>query len=139
MRECNNLCRGGKMQTKEQYPIFLTVKHVAEILGVGIKKAYEVTEQKGFPLVRIGRLKRVNRDAFFQWIENKSNEELCEVKETREWTNDELEYLVRFYEHDGASSIAYALERSSKEVTEKWNELKKSEQIELYKKHNRYS
>jgi hypothetical protein len=31
-------------------------------------------EQKGFPLIRIGRLKRVNRDAFFKWLEQQSQQ-----------------------------------------------------------------
>jgi excisionase family DNA binding protein len=54
---------------KEQYPIVMTAKHVSEILGCSLRIAYEVMEQKDFPLIRVGRLKRVSRDAFFKWLE----------------------------------------------------------------------
>ena len=62
------------MQTIQDYPIILKVEHVAEILGITQRHAYEVMEQKGFPLIRIGRLKRVNRDAFFKWLEQQSQQ-----------------------------------------------------------------
>lgn len=61
------------MQTKEQYPITMTAKHVAEVLGISLRVAYEVMEQKDFPLIRIGRNKKVNREAFFKWMERQSN------------------------------------------------------------------
>lgn len=58
------------MKRKEDYPIVLTVKEVMEILGIGKRVAYELMDQPGFPLVKIGdRLKRVNRDAFFEWMD----------------------------------------------------------------------
>lgn len=53
----------------EDYPIMLKVDHVAEVLGVAKRTAYEIMDQKGFPLVKIGRKKVVPRDAFFNWIE----------------------------------------------------------------------
>lgn len=61
------------MKRKEDYPIVLTVKEVMEILGIGKRKAYELMDQPGFPCVKIGeKLKRVNRDAFFRWLEKAS-------------------------------------------------------------------
>ncbi|WP_026049359.1 helix-turn-helix domain-containing protein [Bacillus bingmayongensis] len=51
------------------YPIMLNVDHVKEILGVAQRTAYDIMDQKGFPLVRIGRKKVVPRDAFFNWLE----------------------------------------------------------------------
>lgn len=58
------------MKRKEDYPLVLTVNEVMEILGIGRRKAYELMDQPGFPCIRIGeKLKRVNRDAFFEWIE----------------------------------------------------------------------
>jgi excisionase family DNA binding protein len=59
--------------TSTDYPLILTADHIAEIMGVSRRIAYEMMEYKGFPLVRIGRLKRVNRDSFFNWLENKAN------------------------------------------------------------------
>jgi excisionase family DNA binding protein len=52
------------VKRKEDYPIVLTVKEVMEILGIGKRIAYELMDQTDFPTVRIGKLKRVNRDAF---------------------------------------------------------------------------
>jgi excisionase family DNA binding protein len=57
------------MDYKEKYPIVMTAKHVSEILGCSLRIAYEVMEQPDFPLIRIGRHKKVNREAFFRWLE----------------------------------------------------------------------
>jgi excisionase family DNA binding protein len=57
------------VKRKEDYPIILTVKEIMEILGIGTRIAYELMDQKDFPTVKIGRLKRVNRDSFFEWID----------------------------------------------------------------------
>ena len=57
------------MKTIADYPLILTADHISEILGISRRMAYETMEFEGFPLVRIGRLKRVNRDSFFKWLE----------------------------------------------------------------------
>lgn len=57
------------IKTKDDYPLVMTVDEVKDILRVGKRIAYEVMERKDFPLIRIGKLKRVNRDAFFDWIQ----------------------------------------------------------------------
>jgi excisionase family DNA binding protein len=57
---------------KENFPLILKAKHVAEIMGCSERTAYEMMELNGFPLVRIGRLKRVNRDAFLNWFDQQS-------------------------------------------------------------------
>jgi excisionase family DNA binding protein len=59
--------------TSTDYPLILNADHIAEIMGVSRRIAYEMMEYKGFPLVRIGRLKRVNREAFFNWLETRVN------------------------------------------------------------------
>ncbi|MGE6313443.1 DNA-binding protein [Bacillus mycoides] len=51
------------------YPIMLNVDHIKEILGIAQRTAYDIMDQKGFPLVRLGRKKVVPRDAFFNWLE----------------------------------------------------------------------
>lgn len=55
------------------YPLMLTAEHIAEIMGVSKRIAYELMEYKGFPLIRVGRLKKTNRDAFFGWLEKQAN------------------------------------------------------------------
>lgn len=57
------------MKRKEDYPLVLTVADIMEILGIGKRVAYALMDQEDFPTVRIGKLKRVNRDAFFNWID----------------------------------------------------------------------
>jgi excisionase family DNA binding protein len=57
------------VKRKEDYPLVLTVTDIMEILGIGKRIAYELMDRTDFPTVRIGKLKRVNRDMFFEWIE----------------------------------------------------------------------
>lgn len=56
---------------KKDYPIVLTATEIAEILGVSKRVAYEIMDTTGFPLIKIRRSKRVNRDDFFNWLEQK--------------------------------------------------------------------
>lgn len=58
---------------REQYPLVLTVKEVSEILGVGKIRAYEIMDTDGFPLVKLGRSKRVPREKFFEWLDNQAS------------------------------------------------------------------
>ena len=57
------------MQTINDLPIILEAEHIAQVLGISKHSAYELMKRKGFPVLKIGRLKRVNRDAFFRWME----------------------------------------------------------------------
>jgi glycyl-tRNA synthetase beta subunit len=54
------------------YPVILTAEHVAEILEISKQVAYEVMESQDFPLIRVNRFKRVNREAFFRWLDSKA-------------------------------------------------------------------
>lgn len=61
------------MKRKEDYPLVLTVNEIMEILGIGRRVAYELMDRPDFPCIRLGdRLKRVNRDAFFEWLDKQS-------------------------------------------------------------------
>jgi excisionase family DNA binding protein len=55
--------------SKEDYPLVLKVEQVAQILGVSKRRAYEIMDLKSFPLLKVGRSKRVSRDSFFQWLD----------------------------------------------------------------------
>lgn len=57
------------MRDAAQLPLVLTVYQVQEILGISRAKAYELSRRNGFPAVRIGRVIRIPRDAFFIWLE----------------------------------------------------------------------
>jgi predicted DNA-binding transcriptional regulator AlpA len=56
---------------EESYPLVLTVKDISQILKISKPTAYEVMNQKDFPLLRIGRCKRVIRYEFFSWLRNR--------------------------------------------------------------------
>ena len=58
------------MITKENYPMVMTAKHVAEVMGVSLRIAYQVMDREDFPLIPLFRHKKVNRDAFFKWLES---------------------------------------------------------------------
>lgn len=58
----------------EDYPVILTAEHIAEILMVSKPTANELMEQTSFPLIRIGRSKRVFKDKFFEWL---SQQQAC--------------------------------------------------------------
>lgn len=52
---------------------FLKASDIAEILNCSQRMAYEIMAYKDFPLVKIGRMKRVGRNDFFQWLEMSKN------------------------------------------------------------------
>lgn len=58
---------------KSNYPLILEVKHIQEILGVSKRRAYEIMDIEGFPLLRLGRSKKCPRDKFFDWLENEAS------------------------------------------------------------------
>jgi excisionase family DNA binding protein len=62
-----------KPKTIQDYPLILTAKEIAEILRVSKPTAYELMKRTDFPLLPFeGRIRRVRRDEFFQWLARKS-------------------------------------------------------------------
>ncbi|UAL49742.1 helix-turn-helix domain-containing protein (plasmid) [Sutcliffiella horikoshii] len=53
----------------DEYPLVFGAEVISEVLNISLRKAYDIMEQKDFPLVRIGRHKKVTREAFFQWLQ----------------------------------------------------------------------
>lgn len=63
------------MNTAQEYPMVLKAKHVAEILGVSEPTAYTYMRRNDFPTINLpGAVKRVARDRFFEWLEQRSKE-----------------------------------------------------------------
>ena len=52
---------------------FYTVREIADILRIGINKAYDLTNQKDFPSIRIGSAIRIEREAFENWVRNQTH------------------------------------------------------------------
>jgi predicted DNA-binding transcriptional regulator AlpA len=58
------------MKEKNEYPIVMKAKDVAEVMGVSKRTAYHIMEIKDFPLIPIGKMKLVTRESFFNWLES---------------------------------------------------------------------
>lgn len=56
------------VKEEKDYPLLLTADHISEVLQISKRKSYEIMEEKGFPLLKLGRLKRAPREDFFKWI-----------------------------------------------------------------------
>lgn len=54
----------------ESLPIILSAKDISQILKISKPSVYQLMESSNFPLIRIGRCKRVLRDEFFLWLSN---------------------------------------------------------------------
>ena len=54
----------------DELPLFLSAKNVAELLGVSISSAYELMQEPGFPVLKIGSRKVVPKDKFRDWVES---------------------------------------------------------------------
>lgn len=51
----------------------MSVNEVAKTLGISKPKAYELTKQVGFPVIRIGKRIIVPVEQFMRWLDMKSN------------------------------------------------------------------
>ncbi|MWV44788.1 DNA-binding protein [Paenibacillus sp. HJL G12] len=66
-------------KTKDDYPIMLEPAHIQEILGLGRKNTYQflneveakvyLKKEPEFHLKRIGKLMKIPKDSFFDWLE----------------------------------------------------------------------
>ena len=64
----------SSIRNREDLPLLLEVKHLQKIVNVCKSEAYKITQQKGFPALRINRRSiRIPRDAFFRWLEDKAS------------------------------------------------------------------
>lgn len=59
-----------KQSDIDSYPIVLTANEISKILKISKPTAYELMNRHDFPLIKIGRCKRVLRDEFFLWLSN---------------------------------------------------------------------
>ena len=61
--------RGGVFGPAEEAPLLLTVRDVEQQLQLGRTRTYELLRCGEIPVIRIGRVVRVPRDALLQWID----------------------------------------------------------------------
>ena len=53
-------------------PEYMTVDEISRLLRIGRQKAYELVGREDFPSIRIGRVIRVPRDAFLEWVRDRT-------------------------------------------------------------------
>lgn len=53
----------------DDLPLILDVSHIQQIMGISRVSAYALVRSEGFPLIRYGRLIKVSKRAFFEWLE----------------------------------------------------------------------
>lgn len=58
-----------KLKDYDDLPLVLDVRHIQCIMGISRTNAYELVHMQGFPAFRSGRLIRVSKKAFFDWME----------------------------------------------------------------------
>ena len=56
----------------DDLPLFLNAKMVAQVLGVSISTTYELLNDPGFPMLRVGSRMVVPKEKFIQWAEGQS-------------------------------------------------------------------
>ena len=53
----------------DELPLFLCADHVANLLGISISSAYELMQEPGFPVLKVGNRKVVPKEKFRAWVE----------------------------------------------------------------------
>lgn len=59
----------------DDLPLFLNASLVSQVLGVSISTAYELLNEPGFPVLRVGSRMVVPKEKFMQWAEHHSGGE----------------------------------------------------------------
>lgn len=59
----------------DDLPPILTAQDIANYLRISERRAYEIMELKSFPLIRLGRSKRANRESFMRWLQENERSE----------------------------------------------------------------
>lgn len=54
---------------REELPEVLTPSHVQSILGIGRRQTYELFDKPPFHVVKVGKLYKVSKKAFFKWLD----------------------------------------------------------------------
>ena len=52
---------------------FITVIEMAEMLKISRSKAYQLIKIRDFPLIKIGKNIRINKNKFLNWLHNQKN------------------------------------------------------------------
>nr|WP_262398489.1 helix-turn-helix domain-containing protein [Zongyangia hominis] len=57
------------------------MSHIQQIMGISKVSACGLVHSEGFPVIRHGRLIRVSKRAFFDWLERPANKSQVEISD----------------------------------------------------------
>lgn len=64
-----------RLKDYDDLPLVLDVRHIQCIMGISRAGAYELVHRPGFPAFRSGRLIKVSKKAFFEWMEKSGQQQ----------------------------------------------------------------
>lgn len=64
----NGMKDSRRLKDYDDLPLVLDVRHIQGIMGISRAGAYELVHTPGFPAFRSGRLIKVSKKAFFDWM-----------------------------------------------------------------------
>lgn len=62
----------SEIKSYDDLPLFLNANLVSQVLGVSISTAYELMNEPGFPVLRVGSRMVVPKERFAQWADTQS-------------------------------------------------------------------
>ena len=65
----NKMSDNKRLNNYDNLPLVLDVADIRRIMGISRVSAYELVHTPGFPAFRSGRLIKVSKKAFFDWME----------------------------------------------------------------------
>ncbi|MFV0518478.1 MAG: helix-turn-helix domain-containing protein [Aminipila sp.] len=63
-------------KTFDDLPLYLTIKDLQKIFGIGQVQAYELAHSEGFPAMKVGGAIRIMKPLLIEWIKKQSKEQL---------------------------------------------------------------
>ncbi len=62
----------NQINNYDELPLVLDVSDIQRIMGISRVSAYQLVHEEGFPAFRRGRLIKISKKSFFDWMENGS-------------------------------------------------------------------
>jgi len=69
-----------RLNNYDELPLVLDVADIQRIMGISRVTAYELVHTPGFPAFRSGRLIKVSKIAFFEWMAERRAKSFVQVK-----------------------------------------------------------
>ena len=66
----NQMNENLRFNNYDELPLVLNITDIQRLMGISRASAYELVRTPGFPAARSGRLIKVSKKAFFDWLEH---------------------------------------------------------------------